>query len=139
RAAQLLLPLRDGVRHPAPQRRGAGQAGFPRQAHQLRALAAFAFASVAAAAAPAPVAFTSEDAQLLAASARSHPRDMANQATVDVSRKLGAAGNLEALDYMLQLGHPMMVATWTSGFRESNRDRLSPEIEERLVRVYDDD
>src|SRR5262249_29698205 len=118
RVPELLLPLRDGLRHPAPQRRGARQAGLPRQAHELRALA-----RVAAAAAPAPVTFTAEDAGLLESAARANPRGLANQATSDLVGKLGAAGNLEALDYLLQLRHMDMVSVWARTFREKSHGK----------------
>lgn len=75
----------------------------------------------------------------MAAAARADPRQANNQATVDLSIRLGKARSLEALDYMLQLRHDGMVSLWTNGFRDVNRARRAPAVEERILRIYDDD
>jgi len=94
---------------------------------------------MAAVAAPPPVVpFSAQDADQLAAAARANPRDPDNQATVDLSIRLGKARSLEALDYMLQLKHAGMVSLWTHGFRSVNGARPAPAIEERVLRIYDD-
>jgi hypothetical protein len=95
---------------------------------------------MAAVAAPPPAApFSPRDADQLAAAARANPRDADNQATVDLSIRLGKARSLEALDYMLQLRHAGMVSLWTNGFRGVNGGRPAPAVEERVLRIYDDD
>jgi hypothetical protein len=103
----------------------------------VKPLAAIVLVAFAAAASPA-LGLSNSEAEELAAAARANPRSAGSQRIVDLAQSAGKARDLAALDHLISLRHADILQIYTGAYRGDNPGGPSPEIEQRLLREYED-
>ena len=100
-------------------------------------LAAALFCTVLLLPCGAIAAMTSAEAEALTGFARL-PRGGPTQAGINLAARLGTEGSREALDLLISLREIHMLQAWATGYREAHKEKTSQDIEERLLRHFED-
>jgi ankyrin repeat protein len=83
------------------------------------------------------LAMTDAERNLISTSAKKDPTGWNNQETVNAVQRLGSAGDLEALDFIISLNHWPLAGVYVSRYRESQVGKDSAPFEQRLLAQYD--
>ena len=83
------------------------------------------------------LAMTDAERDLIFASAKKEPTGWGNQETVNTVVRLGGAGDLKALDFLISLNHWSLAGVYVSAYRETQRGKDPAPLEQRLLAQYD--
>lgn len=83
------------------------------------------------------LAMTDAERNLIATSAKKDPLGWGNQETVNTVRRLGGAGDLEALDFLISLNHWSLADLFVGGFQDARLGQDPAPFERRLLAQYD--
>lgn len=82
------------------------------------------------------LAMTDAERMLISAAAQKAPTGRSNQEAVDTVRRLGSAGDLEALDLLISVNHWSLVGDYVSGYRAAPLGKDPAPLEHRLLAQY---